>query len=107
MSLSVGHFPSEWKSARIYIVPLVKSGKPEIIDNYRPISILPIASKILERAVHKQLYSFLTNNNLLSPYQFGFRKQHSTETASIFFNGYNTAQYGPRETNGCSVCRFQ
>jgi hypothetical protein len=64
MSLSVGQFPSEWKSARI--VPLLKSGEPEIIDNYRPISILPIASKILERAVHTQLYSFLTSNNLLA-----------------------------------------
>ena len=79
MSLSVGQFPSEWKSART--VPLLKSGKPEIMDS--PISILPIASKILERAVHTQLYSFLSSNNLLSPYQFGFRKQHSTETASI------------------------
>ena len=81
MSLSVGQFPSEWKLLKLKL----KSGKPEIIDKYRPISILPIASKILERAAHKQLYSFLTSNNLLSPYQFGFRKQHSTETASIFF----------------------
>jgi hypothetical protein len=84
---------------RLYIVPLLKSGKPEKIDNYRPISILPITSKILERAVHKQLYSFLTSNNLLSPYQFGFRKQHSTETASIFLSQY-FIPYGPIWTTG-------
>ena len=57
LSISYGQFPSEWKVARI--VPLLKSGKPELMDNYRPISILPIASKILKKAVHIQLHSFL------------------------------------------------
>ena len=81
LSIARGQFPSGWKAARI--VPLLKSGKPELMDNYCPISILPIASKILEKAVHIQLHSFLTANNLLSPYQFGFRKQHSMEKACI------------------------
>ena len=53
------------------------------MDNYRLISILTLASKIMEKAVLVQLYSFLTNNQLLSSYQFGFRKGHSTETAVI------------------------
>ena len=48
------------------------------MDNYRPISILPRASKILERAMHSQLYSFLTSNTLISIYKFGFRKRHYT-----------------------------
>ena len=72
MPLCGGKFSSERKLARI--VPPLKAGKPETVDNYRPISILPIASKILERAAHSQLYSFLTSNTLLGPYQFGFRK---------------------------------
>ena len=78
LSLAKGHVPSEWKSARV--IPLLKSGEPDNMENYRPISILPLTSKIMEKAV---LYSFLTNNQLLNPYEFGFRKGHSTETVVI------------------------
>ena len=83
VSLETGYFPREWKVARV--VPLFKSGKITDLDNYRPISILPVASKILERAVHTQLYKYLTACHYLSPYQCGFRKNHSTETAAIAF----------------------
>ena len=76
-----GQFSIECKAA--HIVSLLKSGKRELMDNSRPISILPIASNVLEKAVHIQLHSFLIANNLLSPYQFGFRKRHSAETACI------------------------
>ena len=48
--------------------------------NYRPISVLPIFSKILEREVHKMAYTFLQQHNLLSVYQSGFRSSHSTST---------------------------
>ena len=54
-------------------------------SNYRPISILPTLSKILERAVHLQLYQYLITNNLLSNKQFGFRKGFSTTTALTSF----------------------
>ena len=55
------------------------------MDNYRPISILPTVSKLLERALHVQLYDYyLQEHNILSPYQCGFRKQHSTEFAALF-----------------------
>ena len=67
------------------MIPLFKSGKAVDLDNYRPISVLPVASKILERAVHVQLYAYLTDKNYLSPYQCGFRKKRSTETAAISF----------------------
>jgi hypothetical protein len=80
-SLVNGCVPSEWKEARV--IPLFKSGESDNMDNYRPVSILPVVSKILERAVHIQLYKFMVDNNLLSPYQSGFRKRHSTETACI------------------------
>ena len=53
------------------------------MDNYRPISVFPTVSKLLEKAVHEQLCRFLTTNHLLNPYQCGFRRYHSTETAVI------------------------
>ena len=56
------------------------------MDNYRPISILPVLSKVLERAVHIQLYKYLQQNKILSPYQSGFRKRHSTKFAALSFS---------------------
>lgn len=49
-SLRTAQVPSDWKSARV--IPLFKKGKADELDNYRPISILPVLSKVLERAVH-------------------------------------------------------
>ena len=78
-SLSTGVVPREWKKARV--VPIFKSGDISSLNNYRPISILPIVSKIIERAVHQQLSEFLDENDLLHPNQSGFRPMHSTATA--------------------------
>ena len=65
-SLTSGQVPAEWKAARV--VRLFKSGKVVDMDNYRPISILPVFSKVLERAVHKQLlYHYLQLHKILSP----------------------------------------
>ena len=55
------------------------------MSNYRPITVLPILSKILERFVHTQIYNYLTENKILSPNQFGFRPKLSTSTALAFF----------------------
>ena len=82
-SLQSGRVPDDWKAARVS--PLFKKGKAEDMDNYRPISILPVLSKILEGAVHRQLYHHLQQHNILSPYQCGFRKCHSTEFAALSF----------------------
>ena len=78
-SLRQSKVPDAWKAAGV--IPLFKKGKRECMDNYRHISILPKVSKLLERAVHVQLYGYLREHNILSPYQCGFRKQHSTEFA--------------------------
>ena len=80
LSLSTSTVPTLWKSAKVN--PIFKSGNPDLVENYRPISILPILSKLLERTVHDQLYSYLENNNLLSDCQFGFRKRRSTKLAA-------------------------
>ena len=63
---------------------MFKSGNKDDLHNYRPISILPILSKILEKAVFHQLHSYLSENSLLSPYQLGFRANHSTQLAVTF-----------------------
>lgn len=80
MSLQSGAVPTQWKIAKV--TPLFKSGVKDNFDNYRPISVLPIASKIMEKAVHKQLMSFLEKHTLLSNNQFGFRSKKSTELAT-------------------------
>jgi hypothetical protein len=80
-SLRQGIVPDDWKSARV--TPLLKKGKVEDLDSYRPISVLPIVSKLLERAVHTQLGEYSKEHNILSPYQCGFRKAHSTEFAAL------------------------
>ena len=83
-SLRTSKVPCDWKSARV--IPLFKKGKADEMDNYRPISILPVLSKVLERAVHIQLYKYLQQHKILSAYQCGFRKCHSTEFAALSFS---------------------
>ena len=85
-SLSQGTVPSEWKCAKI--TPLYKKGISTDMDDYRPISVLPVVSKVLERVVHHPLHSFLNECKLLSPFQCGFRRNHSTEFAAIAFSDY-------------------
>ena len=58
-----------------------KSEERSLLDNYRPISILPVLSKVFERVIHRQLYAYLEQNDLLSKNQFGFRTKSSTQHA--------------------------
>ena len=76
-------FPDIWKSARI--TPLYKEGPHDNCSNYRPISVLPILSKMLERLVHNQVYHYIDHNNMLNECQAGFRKRNSTGTCLIEF----------------------
>ena len=82
-SLNSGVFPDSLKIAKI--LPIYKKGVDSIFDNYRPISILPAISKLFERVVYNQLYDYFITNKLLYFSQHGFRKIHSTETASLEF----------------------
>ena len=75
-SLCTGYFPSKFKTARV--IPLHKGGSKEDLNNYRPISLLPLLSKIFEKVVYNQLYNYLDHFNLFNPSQFGFRRQKST-----------------------------
>ena len=65
------------------VIPLHKSGQCNIPGNYRPISVLPAISKIMERILYDQLYSYLKKFELLSDSQFGFRKFHSKASALL------------------------
>ncbi|KAI8426007.1 hypothetical protein MSG28_004983 [Choristoneura fumiferana] len=79
LALSSGVFPRLFKKAQI--VPVHKKGDRDCVNNYRPISILPALSKILERIMNSRLVNYLENNNLVSPSQFGFRAGKSTSDA--------------------------
>ena len=81
LSFTQGKFPSGWKIAKV--TPIYKSGTESDPSNYRPISVLPVVSKIIERHMHDSLYAYLINHNLIYSRQSGFRKWHSSETALI------------------------
>ena len=81
LSLSQSYFPSAWKTAKV--IPLFKKNDATLPKNYRPVALLPITSKILERVVYIQLINYLEENNLLHHSHHGFRKHHSTTSALI------------------------
>ena len=80
-SLMTGIFPDRLKIAKV--IPLFKKDDPHILDNYRPISLLPSISKVFEKVVFFQTYEYFNKNKLINYSQYGFRKLHSTELASL------------------------
>lgn len=80
-SISCGQVPNDIKIAKV--IPLFKTGDKSNFSNYRPISILPYFSKYFEKIVYNKLIEYLNKNNLLSPNQYGFRKDHSTFMALL------------------------
>ena len=78
-SIESGHVPDTMKLAKV--IPIYKSKDKQMLNNYRPISLLPIFSKILEKVVYQMLFNFLNTNNALFSSQYGFRKNHSTINA--------------------------
>ena len=68
--LKEGRNPEEWKSANS--TPVHKGGNVDVTSNYRPVSMLPVVVKVLERLIHQQLYDYLQENKILDPAQFGF-----------------------------------
>ena len=83
MSFTNGIFPTDWKRSKL--IPTYKSGKKHCIENYRPVSVIPTISKVIEKLVHRQLSDYLERNNLLNDCQFGFRHKRSTELAVTLF----------------------
>ena len=81
LSFKKGIVPNALKVAKV--IPIFKSGEKDSVKNYRPISVLPCFSKILERIMYNKLYKHLQDNNILYPKQFGFQKFHSTDYAIV------------------------
>lgn len=81
MPLSLGCVPLQWKVARV--TPVSKLAKPKLPDHYRPISLLSISSKLLERRVCCLIHDHLVEHNLLSDHQLRFRAGRSTVAALL------------------------
>ena len=98
--LETGIFPDDWKKAKVH--PIFKSDERNIPSNYRPISILPAISKIIERVMHTQLLDYFQAGNLLTDSQYGFRPNHSTCTALISaVNVWLLTNMDACKLNGC------
>ena len=80
-SFEHGVFPESLKTAQV--TPVHKKEDTLTISNYRPISLLSVFSKILEKSMYNRIYSFLCKHKLINTTQFGFRSKHSTEHALI------------------------
>ena len=81
LSIRSGKFPSSWKAATV--TPIFKFGSPTLPENDRSISVLPVVTKFLEKAVQQVLKDYFETENLLFKNQDGFRKKHSTKMVSI------------------------
>ena len=77
--MAKGIFPDDLKIGKIS--PIYKKDDRELMENYRPVSTLPIFGKIFEKIIYTRLYCFLTSQNILYKNQYGFRKSHSTSHA--------------------------
>lgn len=82
-SLSLGTLPGDWKVGKV--VPVFKKGDRHSPDNYRPISLTCVASKIMEHCIYSHVIRFLEDNNFIHPSQHGFRKGLSCETQLASF----------------------
>ena len=81
MSINSDEVPSRLKISRVH--PIYKNGNRSHMTNYRPISVLPITAKILEKLVFNQLYTYFNDNYIINVNQSGFRPGHSTLTALL------------------------
>ena len=105
MCITTNNIPDLWKHSRV--IPIHKSGDPTDPSNFRPISILPVISKVVERTVQRQLYYYLSSNHLLSPTQHGFRPRHSTETALTIISDENFDSFRLRQNLTALSHRFE
>lgn len=77
--LTTGKFPDKWKIA--CVIPLHKGGNKTAVHNYRPISLLPLVGKLMEKIMHRRIYKFLDTNNFFAKEECGFRPKIGTEDA--------------------------
>ena len=92
--LETGIFPFEWKKGNI--VPIHKKGDKQMVQNYRPVSLLPICGKILERLMFNEMFEFFIENKLISSSQSGFKPGDSciNQLLSITHEVYSSFDKG-------------
>ena len=101
LSFSIGNCPDAWKLAKI--TTRHKGGQKNQINNYRPISLLPLPGKLKEKIFHNRISSYLEENKLLNPEQNGFRPNHSTkDTVAKFTDDIATNI----NDNNCTIATF-
>ena len=96
LSIKKSQFPSQCKIAKV--TPLFKKGSKTDPKNYRPISLLPILSKVIEKVVYEQTQKYLDISNVIFRYQSGFRKNFSTDwclsyLSNKILNGFDSGLY--------------
>ncbi|MEO1917133.1 MAG: reverse transcriptase family protein, partial [Candidatus Thioglobus sp.] len=84
LSIRLSTFPDKCKIAKLK--PLFKKGSKTEAKNYRPISLLPLISKIVEKVIYDQTQNFLDKNEILYKYQSGFRSNHSTNSCLSYLS---------------------
>ena len=97
LCLTTNVFPSIFKTA--LITPVFKAGSRLQFANYRPISVLSVFSKILEKVMYQQLTTFILDNHILYEYQFGFRSKHSTYMPIALLHDYVTSNLAKGNTS--------
>ena len=91
-----GIFPESLKISKV--IPIYKSGAKSEVNNYCPISLLPVLSKVFEKVLHKRITTFVKKHSVLSSTQYGFRANYSPEHAvldvvSTCYNNISNKQY--------------
>ncbi|GFV11016.1 probable RNA-directed DNA polymerase from transposon X-element, partial [Trichonephila clavipes] len=104
--LTVGYFPKIWKTASV--IPILKPGKdPTLPDSFRPISLLPVLSKITEKIIQKRLCQHLNDNDILIPQQHGFRAGLSTSHQLLRVVEYIKTGFRDRKSTGAVFLDIQ
>jgi hypothetical protein len=91
LSLLSGTVPDEWKWANV--VPIFKKGAKNDVTNYRPISLLPVIGKILEKCIHDQIYSVLVNDININQHGFMHHRSTATQLIDFYHNVYSNIDH--------------
>ena len=91
LSIKYSAFPTDCQIAKLR--PLFKKGSTTLPKNYRPISLLPLISKIFEKVIHDQTQMFLNENKIIYEFQSGFRKNFSTDSCLSYLNDKITSGF--------------
>ena len=104
LSIAQNAFPDSLKHADVF--PLFKKGDPVILGNYRPISVLPVLSKVVERLIHDKLYLYVSND-VMYEFQSGFRPNFSTESGLTLIHNKILSKFDQRCFTGAVLLDLQ